>query len=231
MKINFPGEVKLLFKGRSMISEYTNNPAYDITGEGEKGAVACPAVFKASKFLHFMIIIVLLLCAVSSSVAGEITGPEVKFHENEIHATASLLLDDKYLQEIRNGIKKEFRFYIDIFRVWNLWPDEFVSSKSFTRTLMSDPVKTEFIATSNDGNTQIRKRFKSLESMLKWALSFDDIKLANVRDLDPGVYFVRVTVESKIRQLPPVIGYFMIFLPENEFKIRKDSSYFSIGAR
>jgi len=214
-----------------MISEYTNNPAYDITGEGEKGAIACPAVFKASQFLHFMIIIVLLLCAVSSSFAGEITGPEVKFHENEIHATASLLLDDKYLQEIRNGIKKEFRFYIDIFRVWNLWPDEFVSSKSFTRTLMSDPVKTEFIATSNDGNTQIRKRFKSFESMLKWALSFDDIKLANVRDLDPGVYFVRVTVESKIRQLPPVIGYFMIFLPENEFKLRKDSSYFSIGAR
>jgi len=214
-----------------MISEYTNNPAYDITGEGEKGAVAGPAVFKASQFLHFMIIIVLLLCAVSSSFAGEITGPEVKFHENEIHATASLLLDDKYLQEIRNGIKKEFRFYIDIFRVWNVWPDEFVSSNSFTRTIRSDPVKTEFIATSSDGNTQIKKRFKSLESMLKWALSIDDLKLANVRDLEPGVYFVRVTVESKIRQLPPVIGYFMIFLPENEFKLRKDSSYFSIGAR
>jgi hypothetical protein len=67
--------------------------------------------------------------------------------------------------------------------------------------------------------------------MLKWALSFDDLKLANVRDLEPGTYFVRVTVESKIRELPPVIGYFMIFLPENEFKIRKDSSFFSIGAR
>jgi len=142
-----------------------------------------------------------------------------------------LLLDDKYLQEIRNGIKKEFRFYMDIFRVWNVWPDEFVSSKTFTRTLRSDPVKTEFIATSSDGNTQIKKRFKSLESMLKWALSFNDLKLANVRDLEPGAYFVRVTVESKIRQLPPVIGYFMIFLPENEFRIRKDSSFFSIGAR
>jgi hypothetical protein len=231
MKINFPGEVKLLFKGRSMISEYTNNSAYYTTGEGEKGAVAGPAVFKASQFLHFMIIVVLLLCGVSSSVAGEITGPEVKIRENEIHATVSLLLDDKYMQEIRNGIRKEFKFYIDIFRVWNVWPDEFVSSKSFTRIIRSDPVKTEFIATSSDGNTQIKKRFKSLESMLKWALSFDDLKLANVRDLDPGVYFVRVTVESKIRQLPPVIGYFMIFLPENEFKIRKDSSYFSIGER
>jgi hypothetical protein len=231
MKINFSGEVKLLFKGRSMISEYRNNPAYGITGAGEKFVIPGSAVFTASQFLHFLIIIGFLLCAVSSSVAAEITGPEVKMQENEIHATASLLLDDKYLQEIRNGIKKEFRFYLDIFRVWNLWPDEFVSSKSFTRTLRSDPVKTEFIATSSDGNTQIKKRFKSLESMLKWALSFDDLKLANVRDLEPGTYFVRVTVESKIRQLPPVIGYFMIFLPENEFKIRKDSSYFSIGAR
>jgi hypothetical protein len=231
MKINFSGEVKLSFKGRSMISEHTNNPAYDITGEGEKCAISGPAVFKASQFLHFMIIICFLLCAVSSSVAAEITGPEVNMQGNEIHATASLLLDDKYLQEIRSGIKKELRFYIDIFRVWNLWPDEFVSSKSFIRTLRSDPVKTEFIATSTDGNTQIKKRFKSLESMLKWALSFDDLKLANVRDLEPGTYFVRVTVESKIRQLPPVIGYFMIFLPENEFKIRKDSLFFSLGAK
>ena len=145
MKINFPGEVKLLFKGRSMISKYRNNPAYGITGGWEKSAIAGPAVFTASKFLHFMIIIGYLLCAVSSSVAAEITGPEVKMHENEIYATTSLLLDDKYLQEIKNGIKKEFIFYIDIFRVWNVWPDEFVSSKSFTRTLRSDPVKTEFI--------------------------------------------------------------------------------------
>ncbi len=214
-----------------MISEYGNNPSYGITGEKGKFAVAGPAVFTASQFLHFLIVIGFLLCGVSSSVAAEITGPEVKMRGNEIHATASLLIEDKYLQEIRNGIKKEFRFYIDIFRVWNAWPDEFVSSKSFTRTLRSDPVKTEFIATSSDGNTQIKKRFKSLESMLKWALSFDDLKLANVRELEPGAYFVRITVESKIRQLPPVIGYFMIFLPENEFKIRKDSSHFSVGAR
>jgi hypothetical protein len=231
MKINFLTEVKLLFKGRSMIAEYKNNPSYGITGEREKFTVAGPANISASQFLHLLIIIGFLLCAVSSSFAAEITGPEVKMQDNEIYATTSLLLEDKYLQEIRNGIKKEFRFYIDIFRVWNIWPDEFVSSKSFTRTLKSDPIKTEFVATSSDGNTQIRKRFKSHESMMKWTLSFDDLKLANIRDLEPGTYFVRVTVESKIRQLPPVIGYFMIFLPENEFKIRKDSAFFSIGAR
>lgn len=136
----------------------------------------------------------------------------------------------KKLQELSNGITKEFKFYIDIFRVWKMWPDEFVMSKYFIRTLQSDPVKMEYIATSSDENSQIKKRFKSFESMIQWALSISDLKLANIRELESGQYFVRVTVESKIRKLPPVIGYFMIFLPENEFKITKDSSFIKVGS-
>jgi len=178
---------------------------------------------------YFSFIFCLLLFSSSVSIAAEITGPEVKIQGNEIYITTSLSLDEKQLNELRNGIKKEYGFYIDIFRVWNLWPDEFVLSRSFVRSLRSDPVKMEFIATSIDGNTQTKKRFKSFDSMLKWALSFETLKLINVHDLEPGTYFVRVTVESKIRKLPPVIGYFMVFLPENEFKIRKDSPYFTLG--
>ncbi len=92
-----------------------------------------------------------------------------------------------------------------------------------------DPVKSEYIATSGDGNVLIRKRFKSFEAMIKWALSIDNLRLADKKELEPGVYYVRVTVESKIRKLPPVIGYFMIFLPENEFRIKKNSPSFTIG--
>lgn len=178
---------------------------------------------------YFSFVFCLLLFSSSVSIAAEINGPEVKIQGNEIYVTTSLLLDEKQLHELRNGIKKEYSFYIDIFRVWKLWPDEFVLSRSFLRNLRADPVKQEFIATSTDGTTQIKKRFKTFDSMLKWALNFENLKLANVRDLEPGTYFVRVAVESKIRKLPPVIGYFMIFLPENEFKIKKDSPYFTIG--
>jgi len=180
-------------------------------------------------FVYYFLCIFCILLFSSVSIAAEITGPEVKIQGNEIYITTSLSLDEKQLNELRNGIKKEYGFYIDIFRVWNLWPDEFVLSRSFVRSLRSDPVKMEFIATSIDGNTQTKKRFKSFDSMLKWALSFETLKLINVHDLEPGTYFVRVTVESKIRKLPPVIGYFMVFLPENEFKIRKDSPYFTLG--
>jgi hypothetical protein len=179
---------------------------------------------------HLLLITCYLLLSNSLSSAAEIKGPEVKLQDNEIYVTTALSLDENHIQELRNGIVKEFRFYIDIFRIWEMWPDEFVLGKFFVRTLKYDPVKMEYIATSADGSTFIEKRFKSFESMVRWAVSINDLKLTNTRELEPGVYFVRVTVESKIRKLPPVIGYFMIFLPENEFKIKKDSSPFSIGA-
>ncbi len=184
-------------------------------------------VFKFFAF-HFSLF-AFLLFSYALSNSAEIVGPEVKIKDNEIYVTAALSLDEKYLQEIRNGLKKEIRFYVDIFKVWKMWPDEFILSKSLVQTLKFDPVKMERVATSSDGNTLIQKRFKSFESMIKWALSISELKLANTRDLEPGVYFVRVIAESKIRKLPPVIGYFMIFLPENEFKITKDSPFFSVG--
>jgi len=178
---------------------------------------------------HLLLITCYLLLSISLSSGAEITGTEVKLKDNEIYVTTALSLDENQIQELRNGIAKEFRFYIDIFRLWKMWPDEFVLGKLFVRTLKCDPVKTEYIATSSDGSTLIEKRFKSFESMVRWAVSINDLKLANTREFEPGVYFVRVTVESKIRKLPPVIGYFMIFLSENEFKIKKDSSPFNIN--
>ncbi|MDP2754805.1 MAG: DUF4390 domain-containing protein [Nitrospirota bacterium] len=178
---------------------------------------------------HLLLVTCYLLLSISLSSSAEITGPEVKLQDNEIYVTTALSLDENHIQELRNGIAKEFRFYIDIFRLWKMWPDEFVLGKLFVRTLKCDPVKTEYLSTSSDGSTLIEKRFKSFESMVRWAVSINDLKLVNTRELEPGVYFVRVTVESKIRKLPPVIGYFMIFLSENEFKIKKDSSPFNIG--
>jgi hypothetical protein len=170
----------------------------------------------------------LIFFSTPSSAAG-ITGFEVTLKSNEIYVTVSLALEGKYLQELRNGIEKELIFYVDLFKVWKMWPDEFVLGKSLTRTLKCDPVKSEFIATSYDGNIIVEKRFKSFESMTNWALSIDELKLTNMRELDPGMHFVRITVESKIRKLPPLIGHFIIFLSENEFKISKDSSHFPIG--
>lgn len=175
----------------------------------------------------FLITIFLITFLNKESDATDIIGPELKFLNNEIIITSTLSLDDKYIQEIKSGIKKEFIFYIDIYRVWNIWPDEFITGKKLIRTIKYDIIKNEFFASSNDGTTIIKKRFKSLESMLNWVLTIDGLKVAGLNELENGIYYVKVTVESKIRKLPPVIGYFMIFLPENEFKIQKNSVRFT----
>ncbi len=32
--------------------------------------------------------------------------------------------------------------------------------------------------------------------MIQWAMLINDVKLANVRELEQGIYFVRVSIES-----------------------------------
>ena len=157
-----------------------------------------------------------------------IAGPEVRTANNDIYVSFSLNLEDKHLEEIRRGIDKELKIYIDLFKVWKVWPDEFVLGKTYTRTLKADPIKKEYVSTSLAGNTLIERRFKSFESMIAWATSVKDMKLTNIREIEPGQYFVKITIESKVRKLPPVIGYLFIFVSENEFKIVKDSDSFVI---
>ncbi len=179
----------------------------------------------------FFVCIILVFFLSVPLEAQEISGPEVRIVKSDIYVTFSLKLDDERVQEIRNGLDKDLKFYVDLFRVWNIWPDEFVLGKVFTKTVKSDPIKKEYVATSFDGSTLIQKKFRTFESMLAWALGFRDVKLANTRELEPGRYFVRITAESKIRKLPPVIGQFMFFVSENEFKIRQDSPPFSVEGR
>jgi len=182
--------------------------------------------------LYTIFFLLIMLFTPALSEGQVIAGPEVRLANNDIYVSFSLNLEDKNLEEIRQGIDKELKLYVDLFKVWKIWPDEFVLGKTYTRTLKADPIKKEYVATSLDGNTLIERRFKSFESMISWTLSVKDMKLTNTREIESGQYFVKITIESKIRKLPPVIGYLLIFISENEFKIVKDSGYFAIeGAR
>ncbi|MDP2277212.1 MAG: DUF4390 domain-containing protein [Nitrospirota bacterium] len=177
----------------------------------------------------FLLLFCCLLFFPSISRCAEIIGPETKIVNNEIHVTTGLILDEKQMQDLKNGIAKEITFHIDLFRVWNIWPDEFVLGKTIVKTLRVDPVKKEYVAASSDGMTIVERRFNELDSLLNWSLNIRDLKLTNTRELEPDGYFVRVTVESRLRKLPPLISYLFFFVPEKEFTKVKDSPKFSVG--
>ncbi|MBI5075694.1 MAG: DUF4390 domain-containing protein [Nitrospirae bacterium] len=184
-----------------------------------------------SRIFSIVIFVIALLHPLVSE-SQTLSGPEVKRVNSDLFVSFSLSLDEKGLDAIRGGVDKELKFYVDLFRIWKIWPDEFVLGKAYVKTLKVDPIKKEYVATSSDGSLLIEKRFKSFESMMAWVVVFKDLKLTNIRELEPGQYFVRITVESKIRNLPPVIGYLFIFVSENEFRIMKDSTVFAIdGSR
>ncbi|MDI6727954.1 MAG: DUF4390 domain-containing protein [Thermodesulfovibrionales bacterium] len=163
--------------------------------------------------------------------ATEVSAVNIKINNHDIYVTTSLKPDQKFINDINDGISKELTFYIDLFRVWSIWPDEFVTGRKLVKILKSNPIKREYVAASIDGNVQVEKRFKDLESMVEWAMNIIDIKLTNIKELEHGEYFVKITVDSRIRKLPPVIGYFLFFMPEKEFSISKDSQKFEINRK
>lgn len=179
---------------------------------------------------RFIIIIFfyISILSIASAFAAELSIPHVKIVDGDIVVSSEVILDEKRIEELKGGISKELTLYIDLFRVWSVWPDEFVTGKKIINTLTSDPVKGEYTAISIDGVTEIRKRFKDFNSMLKWALNIRDIKVANIKELEDSEYFIRITAESRLRKLPPVIGYLLFFVPEREFRIVKDSPKFSV---
>ncbi|MCE5194813.1 MAG: DUF4390 domain-containing protein [Nitrospiraceae bacterium] len=157
------------------------------------------------------------------SESAEIIGPETTVINNEIFVTTGVILDEIHVEDLKNGISKEITFYIDLFRVWSIWPNEFILGKVIVKTLKSDPIKKEYVASSFDGMVITERRFNNFNSMLKWALSVNKIKLTNIKELDQDEYFIKITVESKLRRLPLVLSYLFFFVPEKEFKVTKDS--------
>jgi len=182
------------------------------------------------KLLRYCSITLLLCCCfIVPSFAAEISAVNVKIHDNDIYVTASVNLSSKIMDDLQKGLSKEFVFFIDLFRVWRIWPNEFVTGKRLTKILTSNPIKLEYTAVRIEGNIHTKKRFRGLNFMVEWATNLQDLKLTNIKELESGTYFVRITAESRIRRLPPVIGFFLFFVPENEFSISRDSPTFEIN--
>lgn len=184
--------------------------------------------FTSSLIACCSVLMVFFLLAVSApAFAIEISSINTRLVNNELFASASVKPDAKFMEDMNEGLSKEFILYIDLFRVWSVWPDEFVTGKKLVRVLKSDPIKREYVATNLEGNLLLEKRFKDAESMVAWAMNISEIKLANVREFEPGTYFVKVTVESHVRKLPPVIGHIIFFVKEKD-SISKNSDQFQV---
>ncbi|MEE9524566.1 MAG: DUF4390 domain-containing protein [Thermodesulfovibrionales bacterium] len=180
----------------------------------------------------FSCLAITLYFLISFNVQGaegvELGTISVEIKEDAILVSSDLQLDEDQIEDLQNGIDKEITFYIDLFREWAVWPDEFISGTIINRKIKSDPVKKEFSMNSSGKTSDTEQRFNSLASLLSEALMLKDVELSSVGYLRPGRYFVKVSAESRIRKLAPIVGYLLFFVPEMNFKVDKNSDIFMI---
>ncbi len=182
-----------------------------------------------SFIISFVLAVALLVAAVLPSHA-EVYGPNVKTRGNSILVSTGMNLDEKSIKEINKGVSKDIVFYIDLFRQWRVWPDEFVLGVTVSQTLHCDLVKKEFTAVSKRGDDEVTKRFETCDQMISWTMSLPDEKIANKSGLDPEAkYYVVTTVESRIRRIPKFIKRVLFFLPDAEFRVKAQSKTFVLG--
>lgn len=175
----------------------------------------------------FVTFLIFFLCAMPV-FASEITAIRAQITQSDILVSAQFNLSAKHIQDIKDGLSKEYVVYFDLFRVWELWPDEFIIGKRFVVNLKPNPITGELIASRFDGSVIREKRFKDISSMLNWALWFDNIKLCHINTLASGQYYIRISIESYLRKLPPVLSYMLFFVPEKEMSYYTFTEVFSI---
>ncbi|MBF0536849.1 MAG: DUF4390 domain-containing protein [Nitrospirae bacterium] len=178
-----------------------------------------------------LLLLLTSLIVVRTASSEEIVGPELVLGGGVARVSLTLSLTGEQVALIRDGLEKELIFYIDLFRKWQLWPDEFIHGMKITRTIRANPVKGEFKVVSINETTILEKRFSSFDSMLRWALHVKDIQISLNELSEDGVYFIRITIES-IKQKPPQLySYVLFFADDKDFKIKKDSEDFKIRLR
>jgi len=175
----------------------------------------------------FPFILFFLLASFQVSHAEGIKDLTVDLESGEITVGFRFEPAARYISRFKNEISREIVFYIDLFRRWEVWPDEFIKGVKIVRKLHSDEMKKEYRLDSFDGNHLTVRRFNSFTSMTDWAFRFNGISLGRLDDLQKGSYFVRVTAESKKEKVPSIISEVFFFLPSREFRYRLDSPPFS----
>jgi hypothetical protein len=158
-----------------------------------------------------------------------ITVPDVKIVDNNIIVKTSIGDIADFEQIVKASIGKEIILTVELMRVWDFWPDEFIVSKKIRKVVKYDNLRDQYRISWRDGITRTDRIFTDFNIMKNWLLTEDDMNIANIKELDPGSYYIRVVVESSSREKIPLIGLLMYLLPEVEMSLAKESQPFTAG--
>ena len=177
----------------------------------------------------FSLISFLLTSSHAYAIAPQIMGPDMKIIDNNIIVNLHIDHVTDLAAPITSGVEKEITFTIELLRAWKFWPDEFIVSKQFTKVIKYDNLREQYRALLYDGISRTEKYFNDYHSVEDWIFTVNNVNLANVKELEPSSYYIRIVVESKSLEQLPLIGFLIHFIPEVEMSLAKESPPFITG--
>lgn len=174
---------------------------------------------------------ILLFVFMPEAGATEIKGVTIAVKGDDIFISARLSLDKPLIKDLNAGIDKQLIFYVDLFRHWSSWPDEFIMGRKIERDIGCDNVKGEYMMLTRESGWAERSRYASCGELINNALGLKNIRLSNIKELTKGRYYVKITAESKLRNLPPLLGQMFFFIKDKEFSVHADSATVYLGSR
>jgi len=121
-------------------------------------------------------------------------------------------------QEIINGVKKEFFYYMVIKRVIPGWLDEEKVSGTIRYLIKYDILKQQFLVTRTAAGLSSEQIFSSYDNMISDISRIDRISLTTLNVLNNrSEYYVSVKAEMKAGNLSFPLRYLFFFVPYSRF--------------
>lgn len=153
-----------------------------------------------------------LFAAGSERIKNVVT--EIK--NQEIVVTAELVggFNREILNDIHDGIPKDFYYYLLLKRKQKNWFDEEILAKTIRYTVKYDTLKKKYAVVQRDGERVVENTVDDLETMKQLVSKIDQVKLAPVNVLrSRNRYYVSVKSQMKAAKLPFYVDYFLFFIP------------------
>lgn len=184
---------------------------------------------KTKIYIFYLTVFTMMTASLSIAASPGIIGSDVNIIDNNIMVNLSISGMKELETTIKPGIEQEIVFTVELLRAWKFWPDEFVVSKRIEKTIKYDNLREQYHVSTYNGINRVEENLKDYSSIKNWIFNVDAINLANIKELEPGMYYIRIVIESKSNEHIPIIGFLIHFIPEVEMSLAKESGPFVIG--
>jgi len=136
--------------------------------------------------------------------------------DQEIVVTAELVdgFNRQIINDIHDGIPKDFYYYLLLKRKQKNWFDEEILAKTIRYTVKYDTLKKKYTIVQRDGERVVENTVDDIEAMKRIVTKIDRVKLAPTSFLrSRHRYYVSVKSQMKAAKLPFYVDYFLFFIP------------------